>query len=747
MVNEVVLEARVENLRFRNNENGYTVLDTITKDGGEIVVVGILPFVEVSSSYEFIGNYSIHKNYGEQFSATSAQSILPTGAEQIEKFLATGAIRGIGKKKAHLIVMEFGEKTLEIIENEPMRLTKIKGIGEKKAIEIGADYAKKQVVTQIGMFLQEHDISPSYSYKLFQNYGLTTIDMLSKHPYDILSDLTGLSFRKIDEFALSLGIKENDFQRIQSGVLHVLRIGSSLGNTYLDKEKLLGDTGELLNLTREEIEIELSEMAFSGKIKIEKDDLIEKVFLWYYYEAEQVVCKKLLEIANAPILPLSKDIEQIIALQEKDRNISLSENQKNAVVTSLKSGVSIITGGPGTGKTTIIDMIIRVLEASGLKVLIAAPTGRAAKRITEASGYEAFTIHRMLEYYYAEDEGVMRFGKNSEEPLDAEAIIIDEASMIDILLMKGLMEAVKIGTRMIFVGDSDQLPPVGAGNVLKDMLASEALYFVRLTEIFRQAKESMIVVNAHRINNGETPYYNEKDKDFFLLETNDEDIIVEKIKELCARRLPSYYENCDSMRDIQIITPTRKGKIGSVALNGELQGILNPAGKDKHEVKHANRIFREGDRVMQMKNNYKIEWKKIDDPQTREGIFNGEVGYIRFVDKEDEIVSVEFDDGKIAQYEFLQLEELDLAYALTVHKSQGSEFPIVIIPAAWVSPLLATRNLLYTAVTRGKMAVIMVGGRKYIDAMVANDNTTVRNTALKERLIKYGKEKPWTKES
>ncbi|MGP1570243.1 MAG: SF1B family DNA helicase RecD2 [Eubacteriales bacterium] len=743
MVKEVVLEARVENLRFRNNENGYTVIDAVASDGGEIVIVGILPFVEVGSDYEFVGSYTVHRAYGEQFSANSARSIIPKGAQQIEKFLATGAIRGIGKKKAHLIVMEFGEKTLEVIEKEPMLLTKIKGIGEKNAINIGADYAKKQAVTQIGMFLQEHEISPAYSYRLFQNYGISTIEMIKKHPYEILGELAGLSFRKIDICALSLGIEKGDFQRIQSGVLHILHMWASFGNTYLDKAKLLEDAGELLELTGEEIDVELSEMVFSGKIKIEKNDLLEKVFLWYYYEAEQIVCKKLLELANSNLLPISRDVGQIISMQEQDRNIRLSENQKNAVENSLKSGIFIITGGPGTGKTTIIDMIIKVLEVSGLKVLIAAPTGRAAKRITQASGYEAFTIHRMLDYYYSQDEGTMRFGKNSEEMLDADAIIIDEASMIDILLMKGLMEAVKIGTRVIFVGDSDQLPSVGAGNVLKDMLASETLHFVKLTEIFRQAEESMIVVNAHRINRGESPYYNEKDKDFFLLETSDEDVIVTKIKELCVRRLPNYYENCDSMRDIQIITPTRKGKIGSVALNNELQAILNPQATDKQEIKYAGKIFREGDRVMQMKNNYKIEWKKKDEPNKREGIFNGEVGYIRYVNKDEELVLVEFEDGKVAEYEFLQLEELDLAYALTVHKSQGSEFPIVIIPAAWVPPLLATRNLLYTAVTRGKTAVIMVGARKYIDAMVANDRTAVRNTALTERLAKYGKEQKW----
>ena len=746
MVNEVCLEARVENLRFRNNENGYTVADTILSDGGEITIVGVLPFVEVGNSYEFVGKYIVHRVYGEQFEATSAKSILPKGVEQIEKFLATGAIRGIGKKTAHLIVLEFGEKTFDIIEKAPMLLTKIKGIGEKKAIEIGADYAQKQAVTKIGMFLQEHDISPAYSYRLFQNYGLTAIDMVTNHPYEVLSEFGGLSFKKIDAFALSLGLEKADFQRIQSGVLYVLRTEASLGNTYVEKGRVLEAVSELLELSGEEIDIELSEMVFSGKIKIEKDDLIEKIFLWHYYEAEQVVCRKLLELARAQLMPLSKDADQIIEMQENERGISLSCEQKNAVKTSLESGVSIITGGPGTGKTTIIDMIIRVLQTSGLKVLIAAPTGRAAKRITQASGHEAFTIHRMLEYYFAEEQKAMRFGKNSEEPLDAEAVIIDEASMIDILLMKGLLEAVKIGTRIIFVGDADQLPPVGAGNVLKDMLASEVLTFVRLTEIFRQAKESMIVVNAHRINSGETPYYNEKDKDFFLLETGDDDIIVEKIKELCASRLPSYYENCDPMRDIQIITPTRKGKIGSPALNAELQAVLNPLQKDERELKHSGRIFRKGDRVMQMKNNYNLEWKKADDPQTKQGVFNGEVGYILHISHEEQAITVEFDDGKLVEYSLPELEELDLAYALTVHKSQGSEFPIVIIPSAWVHPLLATRNLLYTAVTRGKMAVIIVGARKYIDAMVANDKTAERNTALAQRLVKYGKVESWREE-
>lgn len=737
------LNSKVVGIRFRNESNGYCVLDTEEADGNEIVVVGNLPFVEPGMAYEFDGEYINHPSYGMQFSASNATMLLPSGSEQIEKFLATGAIKGIGPKTANLIVRAFGDETLEIIAKDPLKLTKISGIGEKRALAIGADYANKQGVTEIGLFLQSHDIPASHALLLYKRYALATIEVLTAMPYEVLADLPGLSFKKIDTFSLSLGIERDDHQRIASGIMHIMRKVASDGSTYILRGALVEKATELLELSAEEIDCELAEMVFDNKLKIEKIAGFEMVFTWKYYEAEQSICSKLLELAHTKLFPLDTDIDQVISMKESEKNIKLSENQKHAVKTSVNCGVSIITGGPGTGKTTIIDMIIRVFESAGLSVAIAAPTGRAAKRITESSGYPASTIHRLLEYYYAEAENAMRFGKNSEETLKYEAIIIDEASMIDTLLMKGLMDAVIPGTRMIFVGDADQLPPVGAGNVLKDMLDSEALYSVRLTDIFRQAEESMIVVNAHRINRGELPYYNEKDKDFFLLETSEEAVILSKIKELASSRLPKYYTNCDPNRDIQVLTPTRKGRLGSITLNNELQSILNPPEKGKLEKRHASKVFRVGDRVMQMKNNYKIEWKKADDPKTKEGIFNGELGYICGIDHEEGSIAVEFDDGKVATYDSMQIDELDLAYALTVHKSQGSEFPIVIIPSAWFAPMLATRNLLYTAVTRGKQAVVVVGSRKYIEAMIGNVKTRERNTALKERLQKYGKADIW----
>lgn len=739
MVEDVCVKVRVDSIRFRNESNGYSVLDTTDEDGGELVVVGSFPYIEVGMMYEFTGNYSTHKSYGEQFSAISASAELPKGESEIERYLASGAIKGIGKKRAKIIVEAFGENTLEIISNDPEKLATIPGIGKKRAEEICEDYQGKQGITEIGIFLQKYDMSPVYALKLFRKYGVSAVEVLKNRPYECLSSIGGIAFKKIDDFALALGIEKNDFERIKSGVVHILNRWASEGHTYIPKNELLNKAALLLELTSEEIEQELTEMVFSGKIKIELINGAETVFLWRYYEAEQSVCKKLLTLSRANISPLNTDIEQIISILQNDRGIKLSENQKNAVKTSVESGVSIVTGGPGTGKTTILEMIIGVLEAAGQKVMIAAPTGRAAKRITEATGYSALTIHRMLEYYYSEESGTMRFGKNSDEPLETDAVIIDEASMIDIILMQALMDAVSSGTRMIFVGDADQLPPVGAGNVLSDMLFSEILHSVMLTEIFRQAKESMIVVNAHRINKGEYPYYNEKDKDFFLLESSNEKDIVNKIKELCVRRLPAYYRNCCPLKDIQVITPTRKGVLGSVLLNTQLQSVLNPKSKEKREYLYMDRVFREGDRVMQMRNNYNQEWKKPDEAYEGQGVFNGEVGYIKYIDTQESVITVEFDDGKLSDYDALQLEELELAYALTVHKSQGSEFPIVVIPSSWFPPLLATRNLLYTAVTRGRQVVVIVGSKKHIEAMIENNEQSVRNTALGVRLKKYGR--------
>ena len=458
------------------------------------------------------------------------------------------------------------------------------------------------------------------------------------------------------------------------------------------------------------------------------------VFLMAYYLAEQNVCKCLAALSDAALKPVNGRIESLIGRTEASSGIRLSENQKRAVVNSLNMGVSVITGGPGTGKTTIINSIINILEDSGIKTAIAAPTGRAAKRITETSGHYASTIHRLLEYYFSESENMMRFGKTREDPLDYEAVIIDEASMIDLMLMNGLVSAIRPGTRLIIVGDSDQLPSVGAGNVLRDMIDSEYIYYTRLKEIFRQAGESMIVVNAHRINNGEYPQCNVRDKDFFFMHRGSEKEMVATIKELCVSRLPGYYEDIRSAADIQVLTPVRKGLLGSINLNRELQDVLNPPCESLEEKTFGDRIFREGDKVMQIKNNYELAWKNLEDFSEGEGVFNGDVGFVKKVDREFNEVTVVYDEVRYVTYDFSQLDELELAYAITVHKSQGSEFPIVIMPVSWFPPMLATRNLLYTGVTRGKKAVVLVGSENRLQGMVDNDRISERYSGLRARL-------------
>ena len=483
----------------------------------------------------------------------------------------------------------------------------------------------------------------------------------------------------------------------------------------------------------------LTEMAFAGDIVMESSEGRVNVYITSYYMAEQNVTKSLMAINTASLKPVDSDIRSLIEFTENETGIRLSDNQKYAVETSLQNGVSVITGGPGTGKTTIINTIINVLNQSGLSTAIAAPTGRAAKRITETSGSDAVTIHRLLEYYYSESEDTMRFGKDAGNPLDYDAVIIDEASMIDLMLMNGLVSAIKPGTRLIIVGDADQLPSVGAGNVLRDIIESEYIYCIKLTEIFRQAKESLIVVNAHRINKGEYPDYNEKGKEFFLMRQKTEKEMLALVKDLCARRLPNYYTSLNPLKDIQVLTPVRKGTLGTMNLNRQLQEILNLPAADLEEKTFGERTFREGDKVMQIKNNYQLKWKNTDDFTEGEGVFNGDVGFVQSIDKEYGKITVLFDDRRAASYDFSQLDELELAYAVTVHKSQGSEFPVIVMPVSWFPPMLATRNLLYTAVTRGKEAVVLVGSEDKLNAMIDNNRIAARYSGLAAKLAKLMK--------
>lgn len=726
-------QGTIAEIIFHNSENGYTVAIFETETDA-FTAVGNMPAVTAGRSYILQGEFTTHPVYGEQFSIKSFEEVMPSTEDGIREFLASEAMKGIGRKTAAAIVSVFGTDTLRVIEEEPHRLTDVPGIGKKTAERISLAFGKHREFASIVLYLQQFGINAEYAMKLYRVYGSGTIEAVKENPYRLVEDIFGVGFKKADKIADRMGVARDDEFRIKSGVKFTLSYFAGEGNTFLPQDMLCEKAGQLLDLPIELIEEQLIDMAFEGDIYIEKLDGRNAVFLAAYYLAEQNVCKCLSAINDAQLKPVAGGIDSLISRTENATGIYLSENQKHAVKTSLQMGVSIITGGPGTGKTTIINTIINILEESGLKTAIAAPTGRAAKRITETSGHYASTIHRLLEYYFSESENMMRFGKTKEDPLDYDAVIVDEASMIDLILMNGLVSAIRPGTRLVIVGDADQLPSVGAGNVLRDMISSEYIYSTKLTEIFRQAKESMIVVNAHRINHGEYPDCNAKGKDFFLLRRSAEKEMLETIKTLCLKRLPDYYSDISPTADIQVLTPVRKGLLGSINLNRELQDVLNPPCAELEEKQFGDRIFREGDKVMQIKNNYQMTWKNLEDFTEGEGVFNGDVGVIHRVDREFNEVTVVYDEVRYVTYNFNQLDELELAYAITVHKSQGSEFPIVIMPVSWFPPVLATRNLLYTGVTRGKRAVVLVGSENKLDAMVDNDRINERFSGLGVRL-------------
>lgn len=723
----------IREMIFHNRENGYTVAVFETEED-TFTIVGNIPQAAAGKSYLLRGGFVEHPSYGEQFKVSSVEEQMPSTKAGIREFLASGALKGIGPKTAAAIVETFGEDTFRVIEEEPEKLTRISKIGPKTAQKISDAFGQQREFARVSLQLQQYGIDAGYAYRLFQQYGSETIDILTENPYQLIDDFHGIGFVKADRIAEKMGLGRDDEFRIRSGIRYTLSYFGGEGNTCLPEEELCEKAGQLLDLGRNLIESQIEALVFTGDVHIEKIDGRRMVYLYIYYAAEQNVTRCLRALRSARPKIIQGEVDQMISRTESMTGISLSDGQKEAVKQSLQAGVSVITGGPGTGKTTIINSIINILEDSGLKTAIAAPTGRAAKRITETSGHEASTIHRLLEYSFSEDSEVLRFGKTAENPLDYDAVIVDEASMIDLLLMNGLVSAIRPGTRFIIVGDDDQLPSVGAGNVLRDVIASEYIHCTRLKEIFRQARESMIVVNAHRINRGEYPDCNGRGSDFFFVPRKTEKEMVETIIDLCMNRLPSYYGDLQPSRDIQILTPVRKGILGSVSMNEQLQQIVNPPSDEKAEKTYGDKLFREGDKVMQIRNNYELSWRDTRDLAEGEGVFNGDVGFIQSIDTEFNKVNVIFDGTRYVSYGFELLDELELAYAVTVHKSQGSEFPIVIMPVSWFPPVLATRNLLYTGVTRGKTAVVLVGSENKLCAMVDNDRIRERYSGLAWRL-------------
>lgn len=720
---------------FRNDENGYTVAVMEVENNDIITITGIFGTDVTSETLEVYGKKVKHPKYGDQFQVEMYNTVLPSSLDQIENYLGSGLIKGIGKYTAKKIVEVFKEDTFNIIQNHPERLTEVEGIGEKKAEMIAKSFSEQADIKEIMMFLQSHNISTSYSVKIFKQYGKNTINIINENPYRLSEDIYGIGFKLADKIAESFGIEKNSPYRVSSGVKYVLTEYASRGHTYVPYSMLLNSTVKLLEVGSECVEDEIRNMAFTDKIHIETIDNEGVVYYIPYHMAEVNVCKELINLARVDFNMTEEDIAPYLYNVESESSIILSEKQREAVIQSIINGVTVITGGPGTGKTTIILSIIKIFESMFKKVLLCAPTGRAAKRITESSEREAKTIHRMLEYAFGEDDSNLAFNKNEEAPLDCDVVIVDEVSMVDILLMNNLLKAIKKGTRLILVGDVDQLPSVGAGNVLSDIINSDTIRTIRLDTIFRQSLGSMIVQNAHAINKGEMPVYNKKLTDFFFMRENNNNDILNLIVDLYNTRLPLKYD-LNPIKDIQVLSPMKKGEVGVVELNKKIQEAVNPPSKLKKEKNFGKYTFRVGDKVMQIKNNYQTEWKIYNNGNTitGEGIYNGDIGYIIFIDEPAQELIVQFDDEKEVAYPFNQLDELILAYATTVHKSQGSEFPVVIMPIVWGPPMLLTRNLFYTAITRARKLVVLVGIEKYMHNMINNDKIDKRYSALDHRL-------------
>lgn len=726
------LKGNIVETIFRNNENGYTVA-LLESENEVITLTGVFGTDIEGENIEVFGKRVKHPKYGEQFQVDLYNTILPTGLKQIENYLSSGLIRGIGVFTAKKIVEAFKEDTFDIIQNNPLKLTEIEGIGEKKADMIAKSFAEQADIKEIMMFLQSHSISTSYSVRIYKEYGKNTIAVIKENPYRLSEDIYGIGFKLADKIASSLGVERDSPYRISSGVRYVLSEYASRGHTYVPYNLLVNSSANLLETSVENTEDEIRNMAFTDKIHIETINSETVVYYLPYHTAEVNVCKNLINLARMDFNISEQEALEYLNSVE-DESISLTEMQKEAIVQSVLNGVTVITGGPGTGKTTIILLIIKIYEAMNKKVLLCAPTGRAAKRITESTGREAKTIHRMLEYAYGEDDSNLTFNKNENSPLDCHAVIIDEMSMVDILLMNNLLKALKRGTRLIMVGDVDQLPSVGAGNVLSDIIKSNTIKTIRLDMIFRQAAGSMIVQNAHAINKGSMPILNKKDSDFYFMRENNIIDIAEMIVDLYKERLPAKYGFLPS-RDIQVLSPMKKGEAGVIELNRKIQAAVNPPSKLKKEKIFGKYIFRVGDKVMQVKNNYQAEWKLKDNNfVTGEGIYNGDMGVIMFIDEAEQELHVQFDDDREVVYSFSQLDELILAYATTVHKSQGSEFPVIIMPMVWGPPMLLTRNLFYTAITRAKQLVVLVGKEKYMEEMIENNKINKRYSALDHRL-------------
>ncbi|QAT38997.1 ATP-dependent RecD-like DNA helicase [Clostridium sp. JN-9] len=729
------IQGFIEDIVFRNEDNGYTVAKL--KDHKTIItIVGCLPYIIEGQNVKLKGEWAVHPQFGEQFKVENIEEIVPSSLTGIERYLSSGIIMGIGPVTAKKIVEKFGEKTLEVFDEDIDKLKEIEGIGEKKLDLIKESYVQQKEIRSILIFLQNYGVTPNQCLKIYKRFGSDSISVVKNNPYVLTDEISGIGFKTADKIARSLGIEANSPFRIQSGIIYIVNQFCMLGNTYMPMDKLLKESVSVLGVKQSEVEENIVQCTVDGKLKIDRVENNNCVFTIPYYYCELGVTRKILSLCFNKYEDLKIDIENDISEFEKNNNINFAPSQKEAIKGAMENGVEIITGGPGTGKTTIINCITEIFEKYSLTVMMAAPTGRAAKRMTETTGREAKTIHRLLEMGINEQENDMLFNRGEESPLECDVVIVDEASMIDITLMNNLLRAISLGTRLIIVGDVDQLPSVGPGNVLRDLIESNCVKVVRLKDIFRQSEKSMITLNAHKINNGEMPVLNEKDKDFYFIRCEEQNKIMDTLIQLIDKRLPKFNKNWNKRSDIQILSPMRKGILGVTNLNKMLQSVLNPPDKLKDEKEVRDIIFRVGDKVMQTKNNYSLKWTRISGSGENEGlgIFNGDVGFIEEINHDNNTVSIIFDDERRVIYDNIYLDEIDLAYAITIHKSQGSEFPVVIMPIFNGPPLLMNRNLFYTGITRAKKLVVLVGSIKAMKHMIDNNRSFERYSLLKWRI-------------
>lgn len=739
------LEGEIIEIIYKNELNSYCIAVMQTSTDDEITIVGYLPFINVGDTIKVVGKMVEHQEYGEQFKVDTFEKQMPQTTEALERYLANGTIKGVGPATARKIIETFGDDTINVMKFEPSKLAQIRGISKDKAIEISDSFLENWEVWQIVGFLDKFGIGPQNAETIYKALGINAIEQIQSNPYILVDLVNRVNFNQIDKMALDIGIEYNNEKRIRSGVKHALLLTTYNGHCAVVYENLLKFVHELLGVREEEIEDVLINMKVKNDIVIEEREGYEWVYLYQYYQAEKNVAEKLIQLDKYKNIKKISKFEKELEITEAKSNIELSEEQKEAIKQINNNNVCVITGGPGTGKTTIIKAIIDLYKHNEMKPVLCAPTGRAAKRMTETTGIEAKTLHRLLEIgSFSSSENQNNNTNLSVTPIDADIIIVDEMSMVDIFLMNYLCRAIYNGTKLVLVGDTDQLPSVGPGNVLKDIIESEVITTITLNKIFRQAAQSKIIMNSHRVNDGQSfiskeEIQNSNEKyveDFFYIDENDKNKILYQVLSLSGERLKKFGDY-DFIKNIQIITPTKKGELGTKELNKRLQQEINPQSEYKKEKKFGDSIFREGDRIMQIKNNYEIYWEKNKKSfESGSGIFNGEFGTIQKIDEKEKNIQIKFDDDKIAWYAFSELEQIEHAYSITVHKAQGSEFDVVIMVIAPSAPMLLTRNLLYTGMTRAKKLLIMVGNKNVLEFMIQNADNKKRNTGLTYKLVK-----------